>query len=75
MKRRENNTLTTRGNYFPSVENAVKHFRRKMDGLRVVSVSIPLNKRQSFADGFDKSTWTSEVARMKARCSAVLMVC
>lgn len=54
MKRRENNTLTTRENYFPSVENAVKHFRRKMDGPRVVSVSIPLNKRQSFADGFDE---------------------
>lgn len=54
IKRRENNTLTTPGNYFPSVENAVKHFRRKMDGPRVVSVSIPLNKRQSFSDGCDE---------------------
>lgn len=48
--RRRDKLPLTKAYDFPSVENAVKHFKRKLDGEGLVAVSVPLNHRSSFLD-------------------------
>ncbi|CAC5416236.1 unnamed protein product [Mytilus coruscus] len=54
VNHRENSNLSAPLNYFPSVDNAVRHFKGKTDAPKVVAISVPLNKRQSFLDNSDE---------------------
>lgn len=54
VNHRENSTLSAPLNYFPSVDNAVRQFKGKTDAPKVVAISVPLNKRQSFLDNSDE---------------------
>lgn len=52
--RRRDKLCFTKSHDFPTVENAVSHFKRKLDGDGLVAVSVPLNRRSSFLDNSDE---------------------